>query len=777
MIISLSWLRELVDVKASAEDISDKLSVSGLEVEHSGVWESVKGGLKGFVIGQVLECSKHPNADKLSVTRVDIGSGEPQPIVCGAPNVAAGQKVVVATPGTVVTVPGKGTFTIGEAKIRGEVSRGMICAEDEMGLGTSHEGILVLPEEAPLGMAAADYFKVFSDEILDIGLTANRGDAASHLGVARDVAALFNAKITLPEVPARPLATGKVNITISKPEHCSTYIGLSLKGLQVRPSGETMQNRLKAIGIEPKNILVDATNYVLHSLGQPIHAFDADKLRGNAISVREAVKGETFTTLDKVQRECKGGELVIADNEGPVAFAGVMGGLETAVSENTTCILIESAHFHPGMVRKTARAHGLNTDASFRFERSTDPLICRMAALYCADLIMAVAGGEIEGINQVIAKEHQPVFVNLDTNKLSAFAGAEIPADVAVRVLSDLGFGVTGSAPTLKVEVPSWRSDVSVEADLYEEVMRIFGYDQIPITGKMNVSLPVFKGIEGFRRQEHASRFLNARGFFEIMNNSLTSDRFYDEATLKSMVSLTNPLSSDMEYMRASMLPGMLQAAAYNRNRKLHNIRFFEFGRLYAQADGNITETDTLCLLYGGDRTEESWESKPAVMDYYYGKSLVEGLLKILGVRKAPESYYKLRAVTAAEKKQSDVEGDFWFAEVYWPEVLRDSSAAKVTVAEPPKFPFMRRDLSLVVDRSMAYDRIKSVIEAQKLALLKKVTVFDVFEGKPLDEGKKAIAIALYFGKDDETLTDEVADGAMNELIAACEKAGALIRR
>lgn len=776
MIISLSWLRDLVHTHASAKEIADKLSVSGLEVEHEYRWDSVAGGLHGFVIGHVTDCIKHPNADKLSVTKVDIGSGELQPIVCGAPNVAAGQKVIVALPGTEVTVPGKGTFTIGEAKIRGEVSRGMICAEDEMGLGNSHDGILVLPAEAPVGMPAAEYFKVVSDDMIEIGLTANRGDAASHLGVARDVAALFQGTLTLPNVSTSISESSPYAIQISDNNLCSRYVAVSISGVKVCPSPDWMQNRLKSLGIEPKNIIVDATNYVLHELGQPLHAFDAKTLAGNAISVKTAVQGEKFSTLDKMERELKGGELIIADGSGPIALAGVMGGLHTAVSESTTEVLLESAHFHAGMARKTARAHMLSTDASFRFERGTDVEICKFAALRAAELIVTHSSGSITGITDVYPVAHQPTIIELSAAQLNAFAGTEIPAVIVRQILQSLGFELAGNENEWRVTVPSWCHGMNTAADLYEEVLRIYGYDNIPLSGKMKASLPAFKGIAGFKKQEHASRFLMANGFYEIMNNSLTSAGFYESTD--GMVKLNNPLSSDMEWMRASLLPGMLQAAAYNRNRKNHDIRFFEFGRIYKTQANWFAETNFLGILMGGYQTAESWETKQQPMDYYFAKRVVLNLLRTLGMPKSEQDKVVISAVAPNLLKKADVEGEFWYAEINWDDVVTATSAQPtVKVQAPPKFPYMRRDLSLVVDKNVKFSALKEIIDKQKSAFLKNVNVFDVFEGKPLEEGKKAIAISFFLGTEESTLTDEIADGIMKKLMKSFEDFGAIIRR
>lgn len=775
MLISLSWLKELLPTSVSGQEMADKLSVSGLEVEHHYTWESVPGGLRGFVIGQVTECAKHPNADKLSVTRVDIGTGELQPIVCGAPNVAAGQKVIVALPGTEVTVPGKGTFTIGEAKIRGEVSRGMICAEDECGLGSSHDGILVLPDDAPVGLPAASYFKVASDELLEIGLTANRGDAASHLGVARDLAALLDTPVTLPAIPERSLQSGPYRISCQADE-CSHYVALQLSGVSAAPSPDWMQNRLRALGIEPRNILVDATNYVLHTLGQPIHAFDAARLNGKSLTVRTARAGEKFSTLDKQDRELKGHELIIADEAGPVALAGVIGGLESSVTAATTEIVIESAHFNPSRVRKTARAHQLNTDASFRFERSTDPRICLQAALYTADLIMAVCGGQITGMNECVAAEWQPRTVSLDLNWLRRFAGADISDSTAMGILQRLGFGTGNPQEGIcAVQVPSWRNDVEQPVDLAEEIMRIHGYDQVPMDGKMQVSLGSFEGTRQRQLTEKVRHNLQAGGFYEIVNNSLTAASNYEEDM--PLVRLTNPLSSDMAVMRASMLHGMLQAAQYNRNRKHADLKFFEFGRVYATGKQGFEETDMLALLITGHRTAESWEQKQEKTGYYDLKAAAVAVLQACGSTLNADDW-NLQAVEPNLLKKYDIDTDVWYGEISWNKVLGHIRPSGFRVAEPPRFPGMRRDLSLVVDKSTPYATLEKVALNLQIPILQDVHVFDVFEGKPLEDGKKAIAMSFALSRADRTLTDTEADEAMNTLMQAFEKqAGAVIRK
>lgn len=776
MRISYSWLCDFVGDTHTAAEMADRLSVSGLEVEHLETVDSIPGGLRGFVIGHVLTCEKHPNADKLHVTTVDIGTGESQPVVCGAPNVAAGQKVIVALPGTEVTVPGKGTFTIGEAKIRGEISRGMICADDECGLGTSHDGIRILPADAPAGMPAAQYFKVVSDTVLDIGLTANRGDAASHLGVARDVAALFGKTLTLPAVSDFSGANSGFDIQIPDADLCSRYVAVKISGVKITSSPEWMQNRLRSIGIEPINHVVDCTNYVLHELGQPLHAFDADKLRSNHIEVRMARQGELLTTLDKQDRKLTDKDLIIADAEGPVALAGVFGGLHSGVADETQNILLESACFHAGSVRKTARNHTLNTDASFRFERGTDVEMCKTAALRAASLIMETAGGQINGLTDVYPQTFAPKTIALNTEKLRRFAGMEISDAECAGILVNLGFAVTENGENLNVSVPSWRNDVEQEVDLIEEVMRIYGFDKVPLQGKMQVSLGGFGGNRNRQWKIKAGKALQAHGFYEIINNSLgaeTTHRHFSE----NPVVLTNPLSNDMAVMRASLLPGMLQAAQYNRNRKNADVKFYEFGRVYHTTANGFEETDILGLLMLGNDSGESWRNKPVKLDYYHLKEAVAKVQQSLGIDAGIEKW-NLKQVDPKMLKDHDLEGDVWYAEVAWNELCSQIRKEGFKVTEPPRFPRMRRDLSLVVDRSLPYADLEKIALSQKIAILQEMNVFDVFEGKPLEAGKKAIAISFMLGLADRTLTDTEADGAMSILMNAFEKqAGALIRK
>lgn len=776
MRISYSWLRDFVGDTHSAAEIADRLSVSGLEVEHLEAVDSIPGGLRGFVIGHVLTCEKHPNADKLHVTTVDIGTGEPQPIVCGAPNVAAGQKVIVALPGTEVTVPGKGTFTIGEAKIRGEISRGMICADDECGLGTSHDGIRVLPADAPAGMPAAQYFKVVSDTVLDIGLTANRGDAASHLGVARDVAALFGKSLSMPEIPEFSGPASDFEIHIENSALCSRYVALQISGVKVTSSPEWMQNRLRSIGIEPINNIVDCTNYVLHELGQPLHAFDADKLKGDRISVRMAKTGETLTTLDKQDRKLTDKDLIIADAESPVALAGVFGGLHSGVSADTVTIVLESACFRAGSVRKTARNHTLNTDASFRFERGTDMEMCKKAALRAAALIVETAGGTVTALSDVYPQPYRAATIALNTEKLRRFAGMDIDDKACAKILSDLGFGVAENSHQLTVSVPSWRNDVEQEVDLVEEVMRIHGFDNVPLRGKMQVSLGGFGGNRNRDWKNRAGKTLQANGFYEIINNSLGAENTHRQFSENTVI-LTNPLSNDMAAMRASLLPGMLLAAQYNRNRKNSDIRFYEFGRTYQTGKSGFQETEMLGLLMLGNDVNESWRKKAEKLDFYHLKEAVSRVQQAIGRKVNPE-LWNLQHVDPKILKGYDLEGDVWYAEIAWKTLTDGINTTGFKVIEPPRFPRMRRDLSLVIDRTVPYADLEKIALSQKIDILQEMNVFDVFEGKPLEAGKKAVAISFSLGMAERTLTDTEADQAMSTLMKAFEnKAGAVIRK
>ena len=796
MNISFAWLCDILQKELSAQEVAERLSVSGLEVEHTEIWESLPGALQGFVIGEVLTCAPHPDADRLSLTTVTVGQGEPLSIVCGAPNVAAGQKVVVATVGTIVSMPGKESFEIKKSKIRGAVSEGMICAEDEMGVGSSHDGILVLPSNVTVGTPAADYFGVVRDTVFEIGLTANRGDAASHLGVARDVAALFGLPLptlslnVLQENSTEVSSSSKGNtengmlsafsdfprkeirgVRIDAADFSDQYIGVSLSGVQVADSPEWLQHRLRAIGIAPKNNVVDATNYVLHYSGQPVHAFDAARLNGS-VSVRFAQAGERLALLDGREIELTEQDLVIADASGPQALAGIMGGNRSAVSSETTDIFLEIAHFHAGTVRKSAKRHVLNTDASFRFERGIDRLGMLEVARFLSALIVKIAGATVLGYEDAETKPYTAKHIEIQISKLNAFAGFEYPVTKVKDILGALGFLVSGE-DSLTLAVPSWRNDVSREVDVYEEIMRIYGYDAIPMDGKMQISLGNFQGIQKKFREDIIREFCINSGFYEAQNNSLVSADWY--AAEAPLVRLSNPLSSDMGVMRLSLVPGLLQSVAYNQNRQAKSVRLFELGRTYEKTDAGYKETPVLTLVAWGDADVESWESAKRGVDYFDMKRWITALLQRLDSGLSIDDT-GIHAVSKAWLKKAEVKGIVVAVEIPLKKLLK-AGRKSVKYEAVSKFFGMRRDLSLVVDQNTPFASLQQLVKQHKIKYLSDVRVFDVFEGAPLEAGKKAISLSFHFNRGDSTMLDADADKSMLKLMEVFESNGALIRR
>ncbi len=772
MRISINWLKDILPTHVEAQEIADRLSVSGLEVEHLEEWQSLKGGLKGFVIGEVLTCVQHPNADKLKLTTVNIGSGEPLNIVCGAPNVAAGQKVVVATVGTEIHIKGKEPFVITKSKIRGEVSEGMLCAEDEMGMGTNHDGILVLPSDSVVGMSAADYFGIENDTVIEIGLTANRGDAASHLGVARDLAGLLGLSVPQKDILQLPESGLKEAITVENGDLCERYFGIKIEGVKIAASPIWLQNRLKAIDIEPKNNVVDATNYILHSVGQPVHAFDADQLAGN-IEVRLANEGEKILLLDGSEKELSSQDIVIADSNGAVALAGVMGGKQSAVSESTSNLFLEIAHFHPGLVRKTAKRHVINTDASFRFERGIDKANIDLYGRALADLIVNIAGGKVTGYNDVYVKPYEQKIIHLDVEKLNKFSGITVPQNEIESILKGLGFSLNSVDGGYSVEVPSWRNDVTEVVDLYEEVMRIYGFDKIPMSGKMQVSLGTFEGMRRRKLENKLRQYLVSQGIFEASTNSLTSGTWWDES--EALVHLSNPLSTDMGVMRKSLIPGLLTSVAFNKNRQAEKVALFEIGSTYEVSEKGFKETPVLSLVFWGKNTVESWESPQRNVDYYDVKRVLTGLLQSIDSGLLLEDI-QIDLVKPAWLKKADLSGVLFSVEIPMKKLLKPGRKSLKYMA-PPKFHTMRRDLSLVVDKGVTFSELQRIIKSQKIHFLTETKVFSVYEGKPLEDGKKAVALSFHLNKSDATLTDKEADAAMQKLMSAFEQSGAVIRR
>lgn len=780
MKVSYHWLKSLINLTQTPEEVAVLLTGSGLEVEGLENSDSVKGGLKGLIIAEVVEKQVHPNADRLSVTKVNTGNGDALQVVCGAPNVAAGQKVVFAPVGSTVHPSNGESFEIKEAKIRGEVSQGMICAEDEIGLGSSHDGIMVLPQEATIGQSAALYFKVESDTLIEIGLTANRGDAASHLGVARELAALTGIPVSKPEVNL-PKSTGDsdIKIKIDNPDDCKRYAAIHLKNVNICDSPAWLKQRLEAIGIKPMNNVVDATNYVLHELGQPIHAFDVANIEGKEIKVKKSTNGHKIVTLDGVERKLDGSELMIYDSNGPIAIAGVFGGLNSGVSASTCEVLIESAAFNATLVRKSAKKHGLNTDASFRFERGTDINMCDFAARRAASLIMSTCDAHQVGEIFDFYPQHvsQPQ-ITFRPSRLYAIAGMEIPTEEVKLILSSLEIKLLRDmGEEWLVSIPTYRTDVLEEIDLIEEILRIYGYDKIPFTGKISISMPTFLGHNWHKTEKIIRNFLISRGFSEIMTNSLTNPEFYGEKK-NDLIEIANPLSKEMAVLRPTLLHTGLQSVAYNLNRKNSDLALFETGKTYIQKGEETFETPTIALFLTGKNIPENWQEKPKKVNEFYLKGIITGIKNLFRISESTNLGENIMQVHTADTALFNIKVPVYFAEFSLDKLVKKSVKTAIQIKEPPKFPVVRRDISMVLDSSIPWTSVTELVLKQKDSRIIDVGLFDIFEGAPLETGKKSFSIAFKLSDPEKTMTDTEIDSIMNKLIESSEKnLGALIRK
>lgn len=803
MRISWNWLRTLIDTDAlSPREAADILTSTGLEVESVEAVESVPGMLAGVVVGEVLSCSKHPDADRLQVCSVDIGADTPSRIVCGAPNVAAGQKVLVATVGAELYPVGGEPFTIKKAKIRGVESNGMICAADELGLGTDHAGIMVLDTSAKVGTPAAEQLQLKSDQVIEIGLTPNRSDALGHWGVARDLIAALNHrtgskyKVVLPPVDAfkQDDEARAIAVEVQAPDAAPRYAGLTLTAISVAPSPAWLQERLKSIGLKPINNVVDVTNFVQHELGQPLHAFDADKLKGGKIIVRKAIAGEHLTTLDDKDRKLNTEDLLIADAEQGATLAGVFGGSNSGVSAGTTSIFLESACFDAVTIRRTARRHGLNTDASFRFERGVDPEITVYALKRAALLLKEVAGAKISAAIIDIAQPRPWAEVDLHFATVDRLCGVAIAPDAVVRILEMLDCRIGArTAKTVHVEVPPYRVDVLREADLVEEVLRIHGFDQVPIPERLMV--PAVQQpettSEGFRQR--LSQHLAARGFREVMTPSLVNGSRtvkLNAAEEETLVRMKNPLSAELDVMRPSMLFGLLQSAAHNMARQHRDLRLFEKGRIYFVAKGKIIEEERVALLITGKRWNENWRSADRKAELADVKEELELLLQrmdlggktkfsasespllasVVEVKVGKKTVALLGEVAAHVSKTYDVDQPAYYAEIHDETLVALLRGSRTTYQEVSKFPAVRRDLSLLLDRSVAYAQLEQIAYQAERKLLLEVDLFDVYEGDKLPAGKKSYALSFILQDSDKTLTDEQVDKVMSRIRGAMEK-------
>jgi phenylalanyl-tRNA synthetase beta chain len=824
MKISYNWLRQYLEINQSPDELARLLTDCGLEVEGLEKWQSVKGGLEGLVIGEVKTCAKHPDADKLSVTGVDIGRGGILPIVCGAPNVASGQKVVVATVGTTL-YKGDETFEIKKAKIRGEVSEGMICAEDEIGLGTSHEGIMVLDPSAKVGTKAAVYFNIEEDFVFEIGLTPNRTDAMSHIGVARDVKAVldnndfiagypWNRELRIPAVDKFKQNNNNLDIpvTVINPEACPRYTGLTISGVIVKESPAWLKNRLNAIGLKPINNIVDITNYVLHETGQPLHAFDAARITGNEVIVKKMPDATRFTTLDEVERELTSNDLMICNTEEAMCIGGVFGGVKSGVTEDTKDIFLESAFFDPVHIRKTSRHHDLQTDASFRFERGVDPDMTPYALKRAALLIREIAGGVISsGIKDVYPQPFEKKSITITWQNLHRLIGKKIGKEVIKNILKSLEFGLIHEKETgLKLTVPFYRVDVTREADVVEEILRIYGYNNIEIPQEQTSSVAHYLKPDPEKTRNIACDFLSSSGFTEIMSNSLTRSGYYEHSNgfdISHTVNILNPLSRDLNVMRQNLLFGGLESVIYNQNRKAFDLKLYELGTVYHRnagipKDAGVTqkykEALHLALFVTGQKEKENWYSKGLPVDVYYLKAITFNLLKRVGVepgtmtnRPAEKTFFteglifslsgmdilEIGQLSGKLLSSFDIKNQVFFANIFWDHLFSLIQGREIGFRELPKFPEVRRDLALLIDKSIAFSEIERIAFETERNLLKRVNLFDVYEGEKTGPGKKSYAVSFILLDEEKTLQDKTIDKVMNRLMTAYrEKLNATIR-
>lgn len=804
MKISYNWLKQFIKLDWDAEKTGELLTDLGLEVEGIHSFQSIAGGLEGVVVGHVISCKQHENADRLKVTMVDIGEDAPVQIVCGAPNVAEGQKVPVATVGTLLYDKEGNDFKIKKGKIRGEVSQGMICAEDELGLGDDHDGIMVLAEELIPGTPCAEVFEIENDTVFEIGLTPNRADAMSHFGTARDLkAGLLQQDVQLEFISPSVIdfhvenRTLKIDVDVVNLDLAPRYCGVTISGLEVKSSPEWLQNRLKAIGLAPINNIVDITNYVLHELGQPLHAFDANKIKGNKVIVKTAEKGQKFTTLDGVERELHEDDLMICNAEGPMCIAGVFGGIESGVTENTTAIFLESAYFNPVSIRKTAKRHGLNTDASFRFERGIDPNITEYALKRAVLLIQEIAGGEVTSdIIDMYPNKIEDHQVFLSFENATKLIGQEIDRETIKGILTSLEIKINNVTETgLGLTIPAYRNDVQREADVIEEILRVYGYNNIEFSNKLNATMSNSSKFEDYKLQNIVSNQLIAQGYFEMLANSLTTPKYealtndIDEA---HYVTMLNPLSSDLSVLRQSLLFSGLEAVSYNLNRKQGNIKLFEFGKTYHNYSGSgYTENKHLTVFTSGNRTTDSWKNTHQPSDFFYFKGIIEAILERLGLNKTKlkttpvssdvfsegltlslgkATLVSFGIVKKAILKSFGIGQEILYADFNWDNVIEVAKFNKIKFQAIPKYPAVKRDFALLLDNKVNFESIYTLARKSERNLLKEINLFDVYEGKNLPAGKKSYAVSFTLQDEHKTLTDKQIDKIMNKLQQTFEK-------
>lgn len=800
MTISYNWLAEYLPERVDPERLSRILTSIGLEVESLEKYERIKGGLKGLVIGEVLECEPHPNADKLKVTKVNIGADAPLQIVCGASNVAKGQKVVVATIGATIYPVNGEPLTMKLAKIRGVESHGMICAEDEIGIGGSHAGIMVLPETVAAGTPAAAYFQPYEDWIYEIGLTPNRMDAMSHFGVARDVCAYLThhnkkeAKVKSPfPTQFKPDHSGQpIQVSIENTDACQRYSGISLQGVTVQESPQWLKDRLLSIGLRPINNIVDITNFVLHDTGLPLHAFDADAIKGNRVVVKNMPPGTRFVTLDEKERKLDAEDLVIANAIEPMCIAGVFGGLYSGVKNTTKNIFLEAAWFNPTSIRRTSLRHDLRTDAATRFEKGADISSTVNVLKRAALLIKEIAGGEIASdIIDVYPNPQEKKQVALKHHYLKKLSGKNYHPDAVKKILLALGFEmVKEGMDELWVAVPYSKPDISLPADIVEEILRIDGLDNIDIPTAITIS-PSIESL-GFKEalREKLAGYLVGKGFNEILTNSITNSKYFTEEVLAGSVKMINNLSAELDVLRPSMLETGLESIAYNNNRKNSNLQFFEWGKTYHQGGvGQYSEQEHFCAYLTGLLTEGSWQSKAQPVDFYAAKGIAEALLQtagltqlsfakreqqahplVLDIYAGKHAVASLTEVNKDKLAAFDIKQNVFFIDIDFLQLVKLAQQQKIVYREVPRFPAVQRDLAVVVPRDTTYETLQAVIGKTKLPRLQQVKLFDIFESDKLGADKKSMAINFTFQDEEKTLTDKEIDGMIGKIVQAFEK-------
>ena len=801
MKISYNWLQQFLHINWEATKTGELLTDLGLEVEGIEIRESIKGSLKGVVVGKVLTCIQHPNADRLKITTVDLGDGNPVQIVCGAPNVAAGQKVPVAMIGTVLYDEKGEGFKIKKGKIRGEESHGMICAEDELGLGRGHDGILVLDEKLKEGTSAAAVFKIETDHVFEIGLTPNRSDAMSHYGVARDLrAGLIQKDINLefisPSVSNFHVdeRTLRVDVEVENKELVPRYCGISITDITIKDSPKWIQNRLKAVGITPKNNIVDITNYVLHELGQPLHAFDSQKVKGNKIIVKTLKEGTKFTTLDAVERTLSADDIMICDaDETPLCIGGVFGGIKSGVTENTTSIFLESAYFNPVSIRKTAKRHALNTDASFRFERGIDISMTEYALKRAALLIEEYAGGKMgSDVSDFYPEKMEDFQVFFSYESAYRLIGQEIPKETIKNILASLEIKINSETEGgLGLTIPSYRTDVQREADIIEEILRVYGYNNIEFSHKLNTSIS-FDSNKNTKIENVIANQLSSLGFNETMANSLTKAAYTELSegiNAEANVAMLNPLSNDLGVLRQSLLFSGLESVSYNLNRKNSSLKFYEFGKTYHKYNQKYQEDKHLTLFVTGNRTKESWKTVTSISDFFYLKGTLTSVLARLGIKNLKStptksdifsegvtlSLGKIKLVDFGVVKRSilkefGIKQEVLFADFNWENVLKLASKKNIKVSELSKFPAVKRDLAILIDSKIEFKEVYNTAFQSERKLLKEVDLFDVYEGDKLPEGKKSYAVSFVLQDETKTLEDKQIDKIMQKLQQSFEK-------